>query len=247
MLNLIFPSNLDSSLQGVQFVDIRVQLPVNPAYTWAQLAGVRDINALNTIVVHHDAIPKGKSAQYADIELASRIATSHINSRKHHEKGDPGMPYDVWIRNGIAYWCNDIEPREYGVASNNGYTVNVCVSGDYHNYDTLEDADRKALYAVLLMLKECMPADKYIKGHREITATNCPGFSMNQVRDDIAALELKMAVQDTPNAQMAKIFDLNVRFLDIYKKATNPQDKFHAEAVRKMLEAHAMWVERGVL
>lgn len=187
MLTLKLPSNLES--KGVQFIDIRSQLPVNSHYTWAQLAGIRPIENLNTIVCHHDAIHKYKTTKYSDVELASRIARDHINSKKYNVNGDPGFPYDLWIRNGIIYWCNEIEAREYGVASNNGYTVNVCVSGEYAYTDTLTEADRKALYVAILMLKECMPADKYIKGHKELSPTACPGYDMNRVRSDIMTTE----------------------------------------------------------
>ena len=197
MLTLKLPSNLASEYQGVQFIDIRAQLPVNPHYTWAQLAGIRPVETLNTIVCHHDALPKYKTASYNDLQLAQRIAVDHINSKKNHPNGDAGFPYDVWIRNGIIYWCNDIEPREYGVANNNGYTVNVCVSGDYANYDQLTDADRKALYVAILMLKEAMPADKYIKGHKELSPTACPGYDMNKVREDIAEIERDLTYNES--------------------------------------------------
>src|SRR5690606_15900910 len=101
----------------------------------------RPPEALNTIVCHHDGIPKYKTVQYSDVQLAQRIAIDHINSKKNHPNGDAGFPYDVWIRNGIIYWCNDIESREYGVAGNNGYTVNICVSGEYAYTDVLTEAD----------------------------------------------------------------------------------------------------------
>lgn len=197
MLTLKLPSNLASDLQGVQFIDIRDQLPVNPHYTWAQLAGIRPIEALNTIVCHHDGIPKYKTTSYSDIILAKRIAVDHINSKKNHPNGDAGFPYDLWIRNGIIYWCNDIEPREYGVKNNNGYTVNVCVSGEYASTDQLTDADRKALYVAILMLKEAMPDDKYIKGHKELSATSCPGYDMDRVRQDIAAIERETTLNES--------------------------------------------------
>lgn len=83
---------IESSFTDVQFIDIRSQLPVNPNYTWSQLAGIRDINALNTIVCHHDALPKYKTIKYGDVELASRIATDHIRSKKITPKEMQGFP-----------------------------------------------------------------------------------------------------------------------------------------------------------
>jgi hypothetical protein len=190
--------SLDSNFSDVPWVDLRTELPVNPNYTWAQLAGTRTLSSLNTIVCHHDAIPKFKTAQYTDIVLAKRIATDHIRSTKNHPKGDAGFPYDLWIRNGIIYWCNDVEAREYGVASNNGYTVNICVSGDYHNYDTLTPEDRRALYAAVISMKNYLTHDQYIKGHNELQATSCPGYDMKQVREDVFALEQEIEQKNSP-------------------------------------------------
>lgn len=194
------PSSLGYEYQNVPFFDLRNELPVNPNYTWAELAGVRPAEALNTIVCHHDAIPKSKSAKYGDrdIEFAKRIAIDHINSKKNHPGGDAGFPYDVWIRNGTIYWFNDIEEREYGVGSNNGYTVNICVSGDYKNYDTLTPEDRKALYTAIILMKRALPADQHLKGHGEIVPTACPGYDMDQVREDVFALEQKIEQNESP-------------------------------------------------
>lgn len=227
---------------GVQFLDIRNQLPVNPHYTWAQLAGIRPVEALNTIVCHHDGIPKYKSTQYSDIALAKRIATDHINSKKNHPNGDPGFPYDVWIRNGTIYWCNDIEPREYGVANNNGYTVNVCVSGDYANFDQLTDADRKALYAAILMLKEALPADKHLKGHKELSPTACPGFDMNKVRSDIANMEAEIAYNESAQKQDELAFRIANQILYFYKMAKG-EDANGKEATPGQVD----WAKKSLL
>jgi hypothetical protein len=190
--------SLDSNFSDVPWVDIRSELPVNPNYTWAQLAGTRPLSALNTIICHHDAIPKYKTVQYTDITLAKRIATDHIRSTKNHPGGDAGFPYDLWIRNGIIYWCNDVEAREYGVASNNGYTVNISVSGDYKNGDVLTPEDRRALYAAIISMKNYLTHDQHLKGHNELQATSCPGYDMNQVREEVFALEQKIEQANSP-------------------------------------------------
>ncbi|RCW44210.1 peptidoglycan recognition protein family protein [Paenibacillus prosopidis] len=250
MMTLKFPSNLSSDFQGVQFIDIRDQLPVNPNYTWTQLAGVRDDEVLNTLVCHHDAIPKRMTTKYSDIKLASRIATAHINSKKNHPKGDAGFPYDLWIRNGNIYWCNDIEQREYGVASNNGYTVNVCVSGDYFHGDTLTPEDRRALYVAIIILKEALPAIEKIKGHGELVPTNCPGYGMNHVREDVSALEIKLELEEelanNLQGQLLNAAALNTRVNDLYGKATAP-GKFQEEAIRKLSRVADIMRSEGLL
>lgn len=247
MTTILLPLlNHVSELQGVPFFDIRGQLPVNPNYTWAQLAGVRDAAALNTTVCHHDGIPKAKSAKYSDIELAKRIATDHINSKKNHAKGDAGFPYDVWIRNGNLYWANDIEQREYGVAGNNGYTVNVCVSGDYYNGDVLSPEDRKALYAAVLMIKQALPAMKSLKGHGEIQPTNCPGYDVIQVRRDIIRIEMEIERANAPVKQEELAFRMANQVLyyyNMFNKGLDSQGNPVSDGQRKWALKQMMLLE----
>jgi hypothetical protein len=238
LINLTYPSNLPSELQGVQIVDVRESLPVNPMYTWAQLARIRPITELTTIVFHHDAISKQSTMQYTDIQLATRIATAHINSKKNHANGDAGFPYDIWVRNGILYLTNHVEVLEYGVGNNNAYTVNVCVSGDYANYDTLTDADRKALYVAYFLLKPVLPSYKELKGHKEITATACPGYDMFKVRSDIAAIEEQMVYTESPANLNAELYATTLRYNDLWAKFLNKDGKWskeiQAESGRKL-------------
>lgn len=238
MLNLTYPSNLPSELQGVEIVDLRESLPVNPNYRWEKLTRIRPITELTTQVFHHDAISKQSSVQYTDIQLASRIATAHINSKKNHPNGDAGFPYDIWVRNGILYLTNYVEVLEYGVGSNNAYTVNVCVSGDYANYDTLTDADRKALYVAYFLLKAVLPNYKAVKGHKEITATACPGYDMFKVRSDLLAIEEQLIYAESPANLNADSFAIVSRANDLYAKAVNKDKKYSAaiqnEAQRKL-------------
>lgn len=250
MLNLIYPSNLPSELQGVQIVDLRESLPVNPKYTWAQLTRIRPIEELTTIVFHHDAISKQSTVQYTDIQLASRIATAHINSKKNHANGDAGFPYDIWVRNGILYITNYVEVLEYGVGSNNAYTVNVCVSGDYVNFDTLTDADRKALYVGYFLLKPVMPSYKALKGHKEITATACPGYDMFKVRTDLLAIEEQIAYANSISKKDSDLFAAVNRTNDLWIKYLNKDGKYakeQPEATRKLIVLDAELRKQGWL
>lgn len=205
-----FPSNLINDLGVKPIIDLRGVIPVNPHYSWEQLCGLRRPDALTTIVVHHDALPKWKYTGVSDFELAARIAKGHINSTVNHAKGDPGFPYDIWIRNGQAYLCNDILAFKYGVANNNGYTVHVSVSGDYKYSDALTDADRNTLIAVILMLQnmEELPNLKIIKGHGEITPTSCPGFDMNRLRNDVTTTKHLLESAKTIESRRGKAYDV---------------------------------------
>jgi len=249
MLSYLLPSNVPSNLKG-QVFDARKLLPINPKYSWETLKGRRDLSDLTTIVVHHDALSKASSKAYSDIEFAKRIATSHINTKRNLPGGDAGFPYHIWIRNGVIYITNDLEAFTFGVASNNGYTVHICVSGNYAGLDTLDDRDRNALYGAILMVKSLVPSANAIKGHREITATSCPGFDMNTVRNDVRSIEATMSLgtelDNTQNAAMAQVYAAYTRFTALYNtaKASGPNQ---AEAQRKISQIAGMMVETGIL
>lgn len=190
MRNLQLPLEIINSLGVPQIEDITDKLPINPKYSWSKLAGVRELNELTTIALHHDAWPKKNTiGKYTDLQLASKIATDHIKSTKNEVAGDAGFPYHFWVYNGKSYQTNNMFDRTYGIGSNNGYTVHICVSGDYHNFDTLTDADAKALCAIIMVVKGALPKFRAIKGHGEIVSTHCPGYSEAKIRDMVASIE----------------------------------------------------------
>lgn len=245
----LLPSNLPSNLKG-QVYDARKVLPVNPKYSWESLKGLRALSDLTTIVCHHDALSKASSKVYSDLEFAKRIATSHINSTKNLPGGDGGFPYHIWIRNGVIYVTNDLEAFTFGVASNNGYTVHICISGNYAGVDTLDERDRNALYAAILMVKSLVPSIANIKGHKEITATSCPGYDMATVRKDVSAIEATMALSDeldnTQSTTMAQVYAAYTRFSALYNtaKVTGPNQ---TEAQRKIMQIATMMIDTGIL
>lgn len=206
--NLQILSAITSNLGNVVYQDITDSLPKNPKNTWAQLAGVRAIEELTTIVLHHDAYPKKNTINYSDMQLMTKIATEHINNTAYDVTGEGGIPYHIFIRNGRVYQVNDLLDRTYGVASNNAYTVHIVVSGDYFNYDVLTDADRNALYTAILMVINVLPNYKEIKAHKELNATDCPGYDYVKVKNDIQTIQYKMQQQDTWAAKMKNVADI---------------------------------------
>jgi hypothetical protein len=190
-----------------QVVDVRSELPVNPNYTWAQLAGVRSVDALTTIVYHHDALVSWRTSTQSDAQLMSNIAKSHIALKSNDPKGDAGFPYHIWIRNGTAYYCNTLTDRTYGVASNNGYTVHVCVSGDY-TQDKLSDADRALLQAVSIQLSRQLPKCSAIKAHGELNPTACPAYDYANIRSEVETLKHRLAQANQWDAQLVEVSKL---------------------------------------
>lgn len=205
MINLSYPSNLPSELQGIPFKDVRLLLPVNPLYTWGQLTRIRSITELTTIAIHHAGMNKVTYEKYDDMQYMSAIARAHINSKKHHPTGSPGFPYDAMVRNGSIYFTNYLEPMEWAVASNNRYTVNICVAGNYNGVDEMTKEDWKALIVAHQMVKAVLPSYQATLGHKEISHdTSCPGFDMDALRADIQAYEKAWVEENSREVQIEK-------------------------------------------
>lgn len=254
-MNLQFSPEVLSSLGVPQIVDWRRSLPVNKNYTWAQLTkGPRDINDITVVALHHDAISKQVSSNRDDLTLATNISTTHINSKANEPKGDASFPYHLWIRNGIVYYCNNLEDMTYGVSSKNTFTVHVCVSGDYFNYDALTERDRNALYAVILTLPSVLPAYKDYKPHDELDATNCPGYDMIRVRNDVLTWKNKLAFLQTAEYAKERAYKIANQILYFYNlangknpdgTASSPGNVEWGKSV--LLELDPFMTEKGLL
>lgn len=244
--NLQVSSKITNSVGNVQVQDVTDMLPKNPKNTWAQLAGVRPLEDLTTIILHHDAYPKANVTGYTDLQMMAKIANQHIANTLYDATGEGGIPYHIFIRNGRVYQCNDLLDRTYGVGSNNGYTVHIVVSGDYYKYDTLADGDRLALYSAILMVIDVLPNFKEIKAHKELNPTDCPGYDFVKVREDIKNLQMKMQQQDTWEAKHTKVQAMLNQFLyfsDLVEKG--PDDGNAKWAMAQQMILHDVMKEKG--
>jgi hypothetical protein len=242
MRNLTFPPTLVSELGVSQMLDITDQLPHNPAYTWAELAGARDLNDLTVIVLHHSGVPKSAGC------TAERHATNHINGRAYEPKGEPGIPYHFYINNGQAYQVNDVLDRTYGVASNNAYTVHVCVEGEYYKTDQLSDADKNALLSVMLTVKAALPAFSAFKGHCELNPTDCPGYNYKAIIGQAQTLEQRLKSADTWSMKLNKVAAIvnEINYCNGLIKA-GPDDGNALWAMQKQLELYDLMKQTGLL
>lgn len=252
--NLQLPSEIIAKLGVPQIEDIVEKLPSNPKNTWAQLAGVRNVNELTTIVLHHDAYPKQNTTGYTDFQLATNMAQDHINNTAYDPTGEGGIPYHVWIRNGHIYQTNDLLDRTYGVASNNAYTVHICVSGEYYKSDVLTDADSKALCAAILMVKSVLPNFQAIKAHKELNPTDCPGYDFNKIKSDVQTIESQIEYAKSEEHAKAVAFSIANQILymanmvngkDSTGNETTDGQRNWAKAM--LLELEPFMKERGLL
>lgn len=180
--------------------DITDELPKNKNYTWKQLCGERVPEQITTIVIHHTGSLKSVGA------TAAIHAKNHIVGTSIHAKGEPGLPYHIYIKEGQIFQTNDLLDFVYGVSNNNGHTVHICTEGNFL-YDAFTETDRTALYAAILAVKAVLPITD-IKGHNELQAKACPALDMNRVRADILNIEHRIAYEQSAASKKATAFSI---------------------------------------
>lgn len=240
--NLQLPASMKSLGYNVpEILDITDELPKNPAYTWAKLTGTRKEETLTDIVVHHTGMAKSLGC------TAASHARSHINSKANHAKGDPGIPYHLYIKEGQIYQTNDLLDFTYGVASNNGYTVHIATEGNF-TVDAFTETDRLALYAAILAVKVVLPGIVRIKGHNEYNPTACPAIDTNKVREDVAALEMRIQQSSSWDGKMEQVRKLvsQVNYMTNLIKA-GPDDGNAHWAVNQLMDVVSIMQERKLL
>jgi hypothetical protein len=138
--------------------------------------------------VHHSGVENGTIQGYADY---------HVNTRKWYHIG-----YHMVVKGSQLYQTNDLLTFSYHTSGNNNYTVGISVSGDFTKRSMTDD-ERNNLYAGILTLMEMfnIPVE-HVLGHNQYPGnekTECPGFSMDVVRDDIRKLQLQLKAVADPS------------------------------------------------
>ena len=187
------------------------------------LVGFRTQDQIDTIIVHHSGSPEGTLASHANYH-ASRWGTK--------------IAYHVCIDKGRIYQTNDLLSMTYHAGNNNTYTVGIEFNRDLTKAD-LTDEERQLLYAAILSVKSAIPTIKYILGHNEVCATQCPATSMKRIREDIAELELHIAEHQTYTesipANMVEAFAVGKRTEALWANYNTEKWKPAAEAKFMML------------
>jgi len=154
-------------------VDLRESLPTHPAKVYYS----RSLGDLTHIVVHHSGpAPLDMTAEQA----AKATANYHIDSN-----GWPGIGYHVVIvPSGDWGYCNSLTTVSYHVGIHNIAAVGVCLWSDYRTapvpramVDALEEVVRWIQHERTVWAEDVGAATRRLQivGHRELTATPCPG------------------------------------------------------------------------
>jgi hypothetical protein len=231
-MDLILPQRIQKALNLPQIQNIHDILPkslIKPP--WEK----RPESAIREIVVHHSG----------DVATIQNEARYHIGTR-----GWYTISYHVSIDRGNIFQLNDLLSLTSQAKGANAYSIGVCVNWNLTLRPPTE-FEYNALIGVILAIKEMFP-DIKVSGHKEIGkrygyGTACPVISMDKLRSDIMTAELKLAITDSPNDQLAKAVAVRARVEDIYKIASDPTSKYSPEGLRKMNRIHDMMISEGLL
>jgi len=187
----------------MKITDVRNQL------AYRDTAPHRPINTIKYIVIHHDAVEVTQG--YDPLARYKSEANFHYNKDWNGDgKADgSGLMYNYKIDyNGDIYFCRNLGEALWhcGNYQKNLESIAVCLDGHLTN--------SKPSRAQLVSLAEFLrglctqhpefPADfKDIFGHREISATNCPGDNLIKFVQDFREKKGQINVDDYPHTPSA--------------------------------------------
>lgn len=159
----------------MKITEVRKSLPKHSTKVYRR----RPINAITDIAIHHSLTLTGSAEAYAEY---------HVK-----KLGWPGIGYHFVIeKDGEIKQCHDLEVISYHVGNSNGFSVGICITGDFRSQEPT-DAQKLALrYLVNKYLPAKLPNLKNIKGHNEYPGyetKQCPAFNFREVlkKDNLMA------------------------------------------------------------
>lgn len=196
----------------------------------------RTLKQITHISVHHSGVEGGTPQGYADY---------HVNTKKWYHIG-----YHTVISASQTYQTNDFFTFSYHTSGQNDYTVSVSVSGDFTKRD-LTEVERKNLYAAILTFMSIFNIGiENVLGHDEFPnqSTECPGFDMNIVRDDVRGLWNVIQSADTWDRKNTKVNELANQYKYMFDFIQVGESDGNAKwAMEKLLGVRDTLIEKGLL
>ena len=129
---------------------------------------LRTARAINLIVLHCSATPQGRDVTVADIR------------RWHLERGFADIGYHFVVRlDGTVEAGRPVDRIGAHCKGHNRNSIGICYVGgadaSLHSKDTRTPQQKQALAMLLDRLKSIYP-EAVVRKHRELAATECPGF-----------------------------------------------------------------------
>ena len=130
---------------------------LKPNYKWNGKLSTR--STTKYIVLHH---AEAKKCSAEDVH------------RWHLNNGWTGIGYHFFIRkDGTIYEGRPIHTVGAHCSGHNNISIGVCCEGSFMS-ETMQQTQYNAVIECLQYIKKIYP-NAIIKGHKELTATNCPG------------------------------------------------------------------------
>ena len=125
---------------------------------------------VNGIVLHHSGVT-----------VPQTVETIH---EYHKSKGWAGIGYHYYVRKDGSIYKG--RPEEYAGAHCPGVntsSIGICAEGDF-NQEEMSAEQENSIIELVAYVKEEHDIE-YVKGHREILATSCPGdnYPLDEIRD----------------------------------------------------------------
>lgn len=139
---------------------------------------------INGIVLHHTGVSTLQSVEVIH------------NYHKNHN-GWAGIGYHFYVRKeGSVYKGRDVAYAGAHCPGVNSTSIGICAEGDF-NKETMSEEQKNAIIELIAYLKTKYNIT-YIKGHREMLNTSCPGanFPLEETRTKKTDLEIKAHIEN---------------------------------------------------
>ena len=124
---------------------------------------------------------EGIGLHHSGVSVLQSVETIHAY---HKNKGWAGIGYQYYVRKDGSIYKG--RPEEYAGAhcpGINSISIGICAEGDYNN-ETMPEVQKQAIIELIADIKSRYNI-KWVKGHREILATSCPGknYPLDEIRN----------------------------------------------------------------
>lgn len=141
------------------------------------------METIEGIVLHHSGTT-----------ILQTVETIH---NYHKSKGWAGIGYHYYVRkDGSIYKGRPENMAGAHCLGVNSTSLGICAEGDF-NTETMAEVQKQAIRQLIVDIKARYNI-KYVKGHRDIISTSCPGknYPFNEVISNLPDLQYQVHLQD---------------------------------------------------
>jgi len=124
----------------------------------------RNLNQIEQIIVHHSGVTGQTVEDYARYHVSSN--------------GWPGIGYHYVIeKDGTITQGNPLDNISYHVAGQNTKSIGIGLSGNFE-IEQPTQIQMEALTWLIAHVREGLPQELEVYGHKDFAATSCPGVNL---------------------------------------------------------------------